>query len=121
MEKIWIGVDMDGTLSHNGPYQDKHPTSIGVPLLPMVKKVQQWIKDGEDVRIFTARVSPLTLEHHNVTLHEMTEPIKEFCIMQFGTILPITHEKDCFMREIWDDIAFPVEKNTGRQLPICHE
>ena len=50
--KGWIGVDLDGTLA---VYYDWE--IIGDPIPLMVERVQQWLKEGKHVKIFTARVS----------------------------------------------------------------
>lgn len=49
----WIGVDLDGTLARSDP--DAEPHNIGHPMPHMLKRVQNWIKTGRTVKIFTAR------------------------------------------------------------------
>jgi hypothetical protein len=54
MRNGWIGVDLDGTLAHyDGWVNTFH---IGDPVPLMAARVRQWLENGEDVRIFTARV-----------------------------------------------------------------
>ena len=49
----WIGVDLDGTLAKYGSWNGGQ---IGDPIPLMVERVKQWIAEGVEVRIFTARV-----------------------------------------------------------------
>lgn len=51
----WIGVDLDGTLAKYGERQ--WPDHIGEPIAPMVERIKQWLKQGVEVKIFTARVA----------------------------------------------------------------
>ncbi len=51
----WIGVDLDGTLArYDGWVGVMH---VGDPVPAMLDRVQRWLEQGLDVRIFTARVS----------------------------------------------------------------
>lgn len=52
----WVGVDLDATLCYYDKWRG--PTHIGKPIPAMVSRVEQWLKDGKDVRIVTARVAP---------------------------------------------------------------
>jgi hypothetical protein len=49
---------------------------------------------------------------------EAADAIEAWCLLNVGQVLPITHEKDFGMIELWDDRAVTVEENTGRV--ICH-
>ena len=51
----WIGVDLDGTLAQYGGWNGG---LIGDPVPLMLQRVKEWIADGKDVRIMTARVAP---------------------------------------------------------------
>src|SRR5690349_18780615 len=51
----WIGVDLDGTLAEYHGW--KGVEHIGPPIPEMVARVKQWLAEGRDVRIFTARCS----------------------------------------------------------------
>ena len=48
-------MDLDGTLAHYDGFKGK--TDIGAPIPDMVERVRQWLKDGNNVKILTARVS----------------------------------------------------------------
>jgi len=126
MSKGWIGVDLDGTLAHYGTWQG--PTVIGEPIPVMIDRVKHWLDQGQEVRIFTARVYPLGYlptslipasdQHIFAYEHKVAfaaaHAIHDWCIKHLGKALPITCIKDYAMMELWDDRAVQVEKNTGR-------
>lgn len=101
-----ILVDLDGTLAKS--FGDHVPGQIGEPISRMVDRVKLWLKQGKDVRIFTARVGPSNE-------HKLTElvAIKAWCEEQFGKELPITCVKDLHTAELWDDRAIQILRNTG--------
>lgn len=112
--KEWIGVDLDGTLAR---FDSRLGLDyIGPPIELMVRRVQRWIAQGKNIRIFTARVSPVTVSVNGdgLSVEEVREVIKKWCIKYIGVDLLVTHEKDCYMTAIYDDLAVHVEKNTGR-------
>jgi hypothetical protein len=93
----WVGVDLDGCLAFYDGYKgDDH---VGEPIMPMVERVKQWIAEGRDVRIFTAR--------------KPHPAIRKFCHDNLGKILPITNIKDRHMQLLIDDRAVGVRRNTG--------
>jgi NTP pyrophosphatase (non-canonical NTP hydrolase) len=102
----WIGVDLDGTLAEYHGWTA--PDHIGKPIAAMVERVKQWLGDGKDVRIFTARGS----------INDQDEAIafpaiEAWCQEHLGMILPITNEKDIHMIALYDDRAHRVVSNTG--------
>lgn len=100
----WIGVDLDGTLA---VYDEWHgPEHVGEPVPSMVERVKRWLREGKDVRIFTARVWN---DPDGVALR----PIQDWCRKHLGTVLPVTNAKDYGMVELWDDRAVAVVPNTG--------
>lgn len=101
----WIGVDLDKTLAHFTVW--KGATSIGKPLPAMVDKVKKMLKDGEDVRIFTARIA-------NDPTGAAKKAIEQWCVKNIGMKLPITNKKDSHMKVLYDDRARQVEANTGK-------
>lgn len=102
----WIGVDLDGTLAHYSGFIG--PSDIGPPIKPMVKRVKQWLAEGVDVRVFTARVA---------AGQEFIPPIEQWCEEHIGQKLPVTNVKDFSMLELWDDRAVRVRFNQG--VPCC--
>jgi len=106
-DKSWIGVDLDGTLAYYDGW--KGLDHIGLPIPRMLEHVKKWLKKGRNVRIFTARVSPV----EGRDAHIARVAIQHWLLQYIGQELPITHEKDRWMVELWDDRAVQVVKNTG--------
>jgi|GEM_PF-2138420 len=106
-EAEWIGVDMDKTLAVDHGF--KGAEIIGKPIPAMVERVKQMLADGEDVRIFTARVS-------TDKTGKAQSAIEAWSQQYLGEALPITNVKDAHMKEFWDDRARQVEPNTGRKM-----
>jgi len=108
----WIGVDLDGTLAeYNGWVNELH---IGEPIPQMVERVQTWLGEGQEVRIFTARVSPQG--RANMTIEEIRKTIQDWTEKHVGERLPVTNQKDFGMIELWDDRCVQVIPNTG--IPV---
>ena len=101
----WIGVDLDGTLAKYDSWGDG---SIGEPVPLMLMRVKRWLKQGKDVRIFTARVS------HPAHKEAALRAIQDWTEQHVGVRLPVTNVKDFEMIDLYDDRAYRVEKNTGR-------
>lgn len=110
----WIGVDLDGTLAEYDRWEG--PERIGPPVPQMVNRVRQWLADGADVRVFTARVwhdgTPTRV--HEAMVAE--QAIQAWCEQHVGRALPVTCTKDFGMIVLYDDRCVRVEKNTGRLL-----
>jgi len=93
----WIGVDFDGTLATYDHYRgDEH---TGEPIEPMVRLVRKWLREGKDVRLFTAR--------------KPHPALRRWMVEHLGALLPITATKDPGMQLLIDDRAIGVERNTG--------
>jgi len=110
MERGWIGIDLDGTLATYDKWvSDMH---IGEPIEPMVTRVQHWLAQGIEVKVFTARVGKASgREEYSVA--EIKRRIREWTEEHIGTALDSTCCKDFAMIELWDDRAVQVVKNTG--------
>ncbi len=112
----WIGVDLDGTLAH---YSGWNGGAIGQPVQAMVTRVEGWIAQGLDVRIFTARVaaSGMTKWSGEIDSDEFANDqrrlIQDWTEKHLGVRLPVTATKDFRMLSLWDDRAVSIEKNTG--------
>ena len=104
----WIGVDLDGTLAHYNNFEGE--LMIGAPIEKMVQRVKEWLKQGIEVRILTARVSHPDSDHEAVT-----QAIHHWCILHIGKQLRVTCKKDYKMIELWDDRAVQVIPNTGKR------
>lgn len=106
----WIGVDLDGTLAYYDGWRGAG--HIGDPIPLMIDRVRRWLAEGEEVRIFTARVAvPKQAD-------EACVAISRWCHTHLGQDLPVTCEKDPWMIELWDDRAVQVETNTGWTVGI---
>lgn len=120
----WIGVDLDRTLAHYDGW--KGAGHIGAPVPLMLERVKIWLQQGQDVRIFTARIHPLDRcimpgvpildEIRNGRIADAVgavSAIRIWCMTHLGRELPITNIKDYAMIELWDDLAVGVVQNTG--------
>lgn len=128
MNKGWIGVDLDGTLVEYSTWISG--SHVGDPVPAMLARVKQWLKEGEEVRIFTARIHPLdrcvgpeeVRQLHGTyldnsredTCWESIQAIRIFCVRHLGQVLPITNVKDFGMKVLWDDRCIQVHPNTGK-------
>src|SRR5580765_1250923 len=115
----WIAVDLDGTLAEYAGWTGD-PYVIGKPIPKMVDRIKQWIREGKQVRIFTARVSPEPWRHSDnealqLYLETVTLCIQRWCSKNIGVELPITYKKDASMIELWDDRAVQIIPNTGER------
>jgi hypothetical protein len=94
----WIGVDLDGTLAHYDHFRGED--HVGAPVEEMVKKVNKWLAEGRDVRLFTAR--------------KPSPAVRRWMEEHLTKILPITATKDYKMQVLYDDRAVQVKRNTGK-------
>lgn len=117
----WIGVDLDGTLARDL----ERPSTvydIGEPVPAMLERVRAWIESGIEVRIITARVaitssSNIHEERDKAALaQEQRRQIQQWCREHVGVELEVTSSKDYMMRELWDDRAVQVVKDTGERV-----
>ncbi len=104
----WYGFDLDGTLAHSDGNHDL--TEIGEPIPNMIQIIKEYINAGKTVKIFTARA-----EHREET-PEVITVIEDWCEKHIGLKLPITNVKDPGLRELWDDRAVSVQRNTGQNI-----
>lgn len=95
----FIGVDWDCTLFSYTQY--KGPEDIGEPIKPMVDRVKGWVKEGKDVRIFSARGK------------DSYPAMRRAMAKHLGVILPITNIKEPSMYAFYDDRAVAIEPNEG--------
>lgn len=108
MKKV-IAVDWDGTLVEYKSYDG--PGNFGAPVPSMVERVKQWLADGHEVIIHTARVS---LEWNEGTaLLEAAYIRKHLANMGLPHTLIITANKFSRVTEFWDDRAVRIARNKG--------
>lgn len=113
MSKGWIGVDLDSTLATYTTW--KGIDDIGAPIPKMLRRVKIWLKEGIDVRIFTARVWSDGSSESNRNALAAAFAIEKWCVEHIGQRLPITNSKDYDMLELWDDRAVQIIPNTGER------
>lgn len=100
----WVGVDLDGTLAEFD--EQRGIEHIGRMSLPILKRVQHWLKTGVTVKIFTARAT-------HPALKALVKPwLREHNLPD----LEVTNQKDYQLLQLWDDRAIQVEMNTGKIL-----
>jgi len=105
----WIGVDLDGTLAEYHGW--KGVENIGKPVPKMVERVKNWLASGKQVKIMTARGSGG--DSQNALPH-----IQKWLADVFGEDgekIPVVHQKDFKMIELWDDRCIQVIPNTGER------
>lgn len=111
----WIGVDLDGTLA----LTCSNTREIGAPIAPMLSRVHDWLDQGLEVRIVTARVGASGVTLRDGTVDDQCNAERQralvgaWCVEHVGQSLPITASKDIRMLELWDDRAVQVEKDKG--------
>lgn len=113
-KKGWYGVDLDGTLA----YYDGWKPEIGEPIPKMLKRVKKWLAEGREIRIFTARVSPIVRHGVANDVEAIRKKIEDWCENHLGVRLPVTNIKDHNLVELWDDRAVQVIKNTGKRVKL---
>lgn len=127
-DKGWIAVDLDGTLAdYTNGWQGAD--IIGDPVPEMFDRVRRWMDEGREIRIFTARIWPITevIEEHTdlEQIHNWyggaadqamvsIAGILDWSRSHFGCVFPITCVKDLRMVELYDDRCVQVVANTGR-------
>lgn len=109
----WIGFDLDRTLA---TYTLEQEHQIGEPIWPIVNLAKKLIKEGKDVRIFTARANIVSYKGNTVLLDIHLQLIREWSIKHIGQELPITCAKDFNTEKIYDDIAVHVVPNKGKLI-----
>jgi len=102
----WIGVDLDRTLAKYDKWRGSE--HIGEPIPLMLNRVKEWLNEGRNVKIFTARVSSNNPERiYSLYI------INKWCEKHIGQVLEVTSEKDYGMIELYDDRCKQIIPNTG--------
>ena len=101
-----IAVDLDGTLAFDLPHDDG---SIGPPVPEMLQRVKDWVTNGKEVWIFTARLS-----HHDP--EQTTRDIQDWLEQNGLPRLPVTNRKSGRIRVYYDDRAVAVVPNSGHTV-----
>lgn len=101
----WIGVDLDGSLAYYDGW--KGPDHIGDPIPLMADRVKEWLAEGQEVRVVTARMADPK------TAVIFCEAFAKWSREHFGVVLPATASKDFAMVALYDDRAYRLQENTG--------
>lgn len=95
----WYGFDLDGTLAKYSKWSE----DIGAPQPKIIERAKELIKEGNEVRILTARGSVQSGKY------EQLLKIHAFAKEQIGTPLNVTNKKDPGMILLFDDRVVPVQ------------
>ncbi len=116
-DRGWIGIDLDSTLAE---YIHGQWPEIGPPVLDMLRLVKEFLDEGREVRIMTARVGHLFTKHPTQSQKDDAQMqellVQMWCRTHLGVVLPVTAVKDYDMCCLFDDRAITVGKNTGKIL-----
>lgn len=117
-----IAVDLDGTLAQ---YDKWVPWNEIGPVIELMKdRIIQWLKEGKEVCIFTARVGKENdicwKTREPFTAAQMIKVIQDWLETNGLPRLEVTCRKDNTIIEFWDDRAIQVIPNTGRTLAEEH-
>lgn len=109
----WTGIDLDRSIAYyySGDLLENGPLYIGAPIPDGVAFAKRLLREGIDLRIFTARVA----EPDQELLAKIREAIEQWCLEHIGRVLPITNVKDWHCDMIYDDKATGMIPNTGRR------
>jgi hypothetical protein len=110
----WVAIDLDGTLACYDGF--KGPGIIGEPIPRMVRRVKQFLAEGQEVRIFTARVYSDGTPARTAEARIAYEAILTWTEKNIGVPLKATCTKDYGMWVLYDDRAKQVVPNTGRVI-----
>lgn len=120
-DESWIAIDFDGTMAEYHGWVKWN--SFGKPIPAMIERIKQWLSEGKEVRIFTARVGVrdshigvCKVSGEEFTTHQMRNALAMWCVEHIGVQLHATCVKDLHMTELWDDRAVGVQANTGLTL-----
>ncbi len=109
MPKGWIGFDLDGTLARYKGWDGIE--NIGEPIEDIVELAKQYIKEGKEIRIVTARA----------TVSAAIPYIQDWC-EENGLGRPVvTNVKDFDMVALYDDRSVQVVTNEGIVLEEHHK
>jgi hypothetical protein len=115
--KLHVACDLDRTLAYYDGWRG--PLHIGHPIPAMVRCIQEHLKKGEYVTIFSARIHDD--EKTGVTAEQIIKAIGDWTETNVGKRLPATNVKLHTFDRIYDDIAIGVVPNTGKRIILKKE
>lgn len=115
--KLHIACDLDRTLAYYDGWRG--PLHIGHPIPAMIRCIQEHLKKGEHVTIFSARIKDD--EKTGVTAEQIVKAIGDWTEANVGVRLPATNIKLHTFDRFYDDIAIQVVPNTGKRVLLKKE
>lgn len=112
MEEPWYGFDLDGTLAASEPGEHAGTVNIGTPVPAMINIVKLYLSQGKKCKIMTARANSAQRDNKP----EIITAIEKWCLEHIGQVLEVTCVKTGAMKELWDDRAISVLRNTGKAV-----
>jgi hypothetical protein len=112
MEEPWYGFDLDGTLAASEPGEHAGTVNIGTPVPAMINIVKLYLSQGKKCKIMTARANSAQRDNKP----EIITAIEQWCLEHIGQVLEVTCVKTGAMKELWDDRAISVLRNTGKAV-----
>ena len=100
-----IAVDLDGTLAHYDHWRGEQ--HIGAPISLTVSRIKQWLEQGHEVVIFTARIG----DDRPESVRYIQDWLEQSCGLPR---LEVTNIKRRTFQVFYDDRCIQVEPNTGR-------
>jgi hypothetical protein len=101
----YIGIDLDGTLAY---YEGWNNGAIGDPIQRMAQRLWTWLREGQEIRIVTARAGDPARGELARTQRWLWD--------NFALMIPVQNTKTFRMHQLWDDRAVQVVPNTGMTL-----
>lgn len=111
-EEPWYGFDLDGTLAASEPGEFAGTVNIGTPIKKMIDVVKEYLSQGKKCKIMTARAHAAERDNNK----EILIAIEKWCKEHIGQVLEITCVKNSSMKELWDDRAIAVCRNSGNGI-----
>jgi hypothetical protein len=102
-------VDFDKTLATMGDWRGQ--LVLGEPVRAMVERVQQWLDDGDEVFIYTARIGDDNDRLFDAGTEATVAAIQDWCERNVGVRLPVRAK--AHFNELYDDRVVQVFPNTG--------
>lgn len=106
-------VDFDGCLAYFDSW--KGSLHLGEPVPEMVKKVKEWVSQGDLVIVYTARMTPEEGFGLTQDVETTRKAIEQWCLDKIGLKLHVTNIKS-YADIYYDDRCCRVIQNTGLTL-----
>lgn len=105
--KDWVGFDLDKTTAYFDRWRGA--THIGRPIPKIIRRIQRYLENGTQVKIFTARMA----DPDPTVTAAVERAIAQWTEEHVGIPLEATCVKDRDMIRCYDDKAVQVLENRG--------